>query len=116
MRGGAALAALLLAGAAIAPAPTLAQGQEGDPRAGRRLAAGVCSSCHGQNGIATLPGAPNLAGQNAAYVAAQLRAYRDKGRLQEQMNIVAEPLTDQQIGDLAAWYAAITITATIPGR
>ena len=40
MRQGAALAMLLLAGAFIAPA----QGQDGNPLAGRRLAAGICSS------------------------------------------------------------------------
>ena len=112
MRQGAALAMLLLAGASIAPA----QGQDGNPLAGRRLAAGICSSCHGRDGIATLPEAPNLAGQNPGYVAAQLRAYRDNKRQNEQMNIVAQELTDQQIADLAAWYAAIEITATIPGR
>ncbi|MCR0983415.1 c-type cytochrome [Roseomonas populi] len=114
MRRGAVLAVLLLAGAATVPAH--AQGQEGNPRAGRRLAAGVCSSCHGQDGIATLPEAPNLAGQNAAYVAAQLRAYRARERENEQMNIVARELTDGQIADLAAWYAAIEVTATVPGR
>lgn len=112
MRRGAALAMLFLAGAATAPAGA----QDGDPRTGRRLAAGICSSCHGRDGIATLPEAPNLAGQNPAYVAAQLRAYRDKTRQNEQMTIVAQELTDQQIADLAAWYAAIEITATIPGR
>jgi len=112
MRRGAALAMLLLAGAATGPA----RAQEGDPRAGRRLAAGICSSCHGRDGIATLPEAPNLAGQNPAYVAAQLRAYRENKRQNEQMNIVARELTEQQITDLAAWYAAIEVTATIPGR
>ncbi|TPG59723.1 cytochrome c [Roseomonas nepalensis] len=112
MRRAAALAVLLLAGAATAPA----RAQDGDARSGRRLAAGICSSCHGRDGIATLPEAPNLAGQNPAYVVAQLRAYRDKTRQNEQMTIVAQELTDQQIADLAAWYAAIEVTATIPGR
>ena len=63
-----------------------------------------------------LPDAPNLAGQNAAYSAAQLRQYRSGERRHELMTVVSQELTDAQIADLAAWYAAIEVTATVPGR
>jgi cytochrome c553 len=105
-------AAALMLGAA---ASALAQG-DGDARAGRRLAGGMCAACHGNNGIAVQPDAPNLAGQNALYTAAQLRAYRDGSRGHEQMAVVARTLSDAQIADLAAWYAAIAIEVTLPAR
>jgi len=114
-----ALLALCLAGALAAPAAAQGAGQgapEGDARAGRRLAGGNCAACHGNDGIAVLPEAPNLAGQVPAYVAAQLRAYRDGSRKHEQMTVVSQGLTDPQIADLAAWYAAITVDVSVPGR
>ena len=111
-------AAFLLAALVALAAPTGAAAQDtaGDARAGRRLAGGNCAACHGNDGIAVLPEAPSLAGQSAGYVAAQLRQYRSGERRNEQMTLVAAPLTDAQIGDLAAWYASIQVEATIPGR
>lgn len=118
MSGGARLAGLLLAGALAAPAGALAQDVQpgGDARAGRRLAGGQCAACHGNDGIAVQADAPNLAGQSPIYLAAQLRLYRAGKRENEQMNVVAEGLSDAQIADLAAWYAAIRVEATVPGR
>lgn len=121
MRGrhAAALAAALLAvagAAGVAPAQQQEQGPAGDPRAGRRLAGGQCAACHGNDGIAVLPEAPNLAGQKAGYTAAQLQHYRSGERKHELMTVVSQGLTDQQIADLAAWYAAIEVEATVPGR
>ena len=112
-RGSAAVAAalLLLAGGAMAQ-----EGPGGDARAGRRLAGARCAVCHGNNGIAQQPDAPNLAGQNPAYVVAQLGHFRSGERKHEQMNVVAQELSDAQVADLAAWYAAIQVEATVPGR
>lgn len=104
--------ALLLAAGVVAPAFA----QEGDPRAGRRLAGARCAVCHGNDGIARQPDAANLAGQTAIYVTNQLNAFRSGERKNEQMNIIAQELTDAQIRDLAAWYAAIQIEVTVPGR
>jgi cytochrome c553 len=84
-----------------------------DPQAGRAKAA-ACAVCHGQAGISTLPNAPHLAGQPALYVEEQLRNYRSGARRHEQMNVVAKPLSDADIGELAAWYASIRIQATPP--
>ena len=48
----------------------------GDVAAGKVKAA-VCAACHGANGIAMMPGYPNLAGQNEAYLVSAMKAYRD---------------------------------------
>jgi cytochrome c553 len=84
-----------------------------DPKAGRAKAA-ACAVCHGQAGIATVPNAPHLAGQPAIYVEEQLKNYRSGGRRHEVMNVVAKPLSDADIDDLAARYASIRIAATPP--
>jgi cytochrome c553 len=85
----------------------------GDPQAGRAKAA-ACAVCHGPAGLSTLPNAPNLAGQPAVYVEEQLRSFRSGRRRHEVMNVVAKPLSDADIADLAAWFAAIRVEATPP--
>ncbi|PRX38264.1 Cytochrome c553 [Meinhardsimonia xiamenensis] len=84
-----------------------------DIRAGRDKAR-MCTPCHGPLGIAVAPDAPNLAGENAAYIAEQLRAFRDGRRAHHQMSIIASGLSDQDIADLAAWFEAIEVTAKAP--
>lgn len=85
----------------------------GDPQAGRAKAE-ACAVCHGPAGLSTLPNAPHLAGQPAIYVEQQLRNFRSGARRHEVMNVVAKPLTDADIGDLAAWFEAIKVVATPP--
>jgi len=79
-----------------------------DVAAGRKKAL-ACQTCHGLDGIAKLPDAPNLAGQPATYLARELRAYRSGARRSEVMAVAAKPLSDADIADLAAYYAAIQI-------
>ena len=86
--------------------------QARDAVGGQKLA-GMCATCHGQNGLSTLPNAPHLAGQPAIYVAEQLKSYRNGSRKSEVMAVIAKPLTDEQIDDLAAWYASIQISVTV---
>jgi cytochrome c553 len=85
--------------------------QARDPVAGKAKA-GMCTTCHGPLGMSQLPNAPNLAGQPAIYTAEQLKAYRSGKRGNEVMAVIAKPLTDQEIDDLAAWYASIQVTVT----
>ena len=85
--------------------------QARDPVAGKAKA-GMCATCHGPLGISQLPNAPHLAGQPAIYVAEQLKAYRSGKRTNEVMGVIAKPLSDQDIDDLAAWYASIQLTVT----
>ncbi|MDQ6437624.1 cytochrome c [Mesorhizobium sp. LHD-90] len=85
-----------------------------DMAAGRTLAGQRCQTCHGLDGIAKMPIAPHLAGESAMYLQTQLKAFRSGARQHEMMTIVAKDLSDKQVADLAAWYEAITITATMP--
>lgn len=87
--------------------------QAADPANGRKLAR-QCQTCHGLDGIAKIPIAPHLAGESQIYLERQLKAFRSGERQHEMMTVVAKDLTDQQISDLAAWYASIKITATMP--
>lgn len=98
---------------ALAAALTVGDARAADIAAGRTKAQ-ACAVCHGVNGISIQPDAPNLAGQPAIYLAAQLRAYRDGGRKHEVMSLMAKPLGDQEIENLAAWFASIRIEAHAP--
>jgi cytochrome c553 len=84
-----------------------------DAKAGRTKAA-ACVPCHGENGLSIQPNAPHLAGQPAMYIADQLRQFRAGKRPSEVMGVIAKPLTDTQIDDLAAWYASIRLEARPP--
>lgn len=72
--------------------------------------AAVCVACHGVNGNSTNPEWPNLAGQNAVYVAQQLRLFRAGVRNNPVMMPMAQPLSDDDIADLAAYFASQTPT------
>lgn len=84
-----------------------------DAEAGRRLAV-QCQTCHGIDGIAKIPIAPNLAGESAIYLETQLKAFRSGKRVNEMMSVVTANLTDDQISDLAAWYSSIRVTVELP--
>ncbi len=84
-----------------------------DAAAGKAKAA-ACSGCHGAIGVSAMPGTPNLAGQPEEYLAAQLRAYKSGARKHEVMSLMAQPLTDAEISNLAAWYASVRIEAKAP--
>ena len=79
-----------------------------------RQKAGACVACHGEDGISVQPNVPHLAGQPEIYVAEQLRLYRSGRRANEVMAVIAKPLSDADIDDLAAWFAAIKVEATAP--
>ena len=81
---------------------------------GRAKADVACALCHGPTGQATLPNAPNLAGQQAIYLNEQLRNYRSGKRQNEVMNMIAKPLTDADISHLAAWFSAVKVTVEAP--
>jgi cytochrome c553 len=85
-----------------------------DVMAGRAKAETVCAICHGPRGIAALPNAPNLAGQQALYMSEQLRNYRSGKRQNEVMNMIAKTLTDTDIVQLSAWFSAIKVTVEEP--
>lgn len=97
---------------AIAAFATSAQA-EGDPAAGKKKSMS-CAACHGANGMAVLPNAGNLAGQPIQYLKKALHDFKTGARKQENMTVVAQSLSDQDIEDLAAYYAAFQVTVTPP--
>lgn len=70
----------------------------------------LCRNCHGEDGVAVLPGAANLAGQQKEYLIGQLRAFRAGTRQNPQMSVVAKTLTDEDIEELSDWYSSIKVT------
>jgi len=90
------------------------QGFADDLSPGQKKADAACALCHGPFGIATLPNAPNLAGQQAIYLNEQLKNYRSGKRQNEVMNLIAKNLTDIEITQLSAWYSTIKVTAELP--
>src|SRR5690606_10957526 len=67
--------------------------------------AAVCVACHGPNGNSTNPEWPNTAGQNAVYIAEQLRLFRSGVRNNPLMMPIATGLSDEDINDLAVHFS-----------
>lgn len=65
-----------------------------------------CAACHGQDGNSVNPEWPSIAGQHASYIIDSLRAYQDGRRDNVLMTSQAQMLSEQDILDLAAFYAA----------
>ncbi len=69
----------------------------------------MCIGCHGIPGYrASFPEVyhvPKIAGQNAAYIIAALNAYASGARSHPTMDAIAKSLSEQDIADLAAYYA-----------
>lgn len=97
--------AVLAIGLAPASAADLARGKK---------VMGMCQTCHGKNGVATLLEAPNLAGQKESYLVKALTDYKTGARQNEQMAVVASGLEDADIANVAAYYASIPVTVGAP--
>lgn len=67
---------------------------------------GLCAACHGETGIAQMPGAPNLAGQRLDYLRNALAQYRDGRRDVAVMRAAIGPVSDAELDALARWYSA----------
>lgn len=74
---------------------------------GGRVAEQSCARCHGANGVSATKGVPHLAGQRAAYLDLQLRAYRESPRVQGAMTGVVKYLSDDALVKVAAYYASL---------
>ena len=94
--------------AAICPAHAA-----GDAAAGK-IKAAQCQTCHGMDGLSKLPEAPNLAGQNPAYLVRALGDYKSGARKNEMMSLIIGQLTPADIADLSAYYSSIKITVEAP--
>lgn len=71
-----------------------------------------CTGCHGANGIAVVPDAPNLAGETAIYIDTQLKAFRLGKRKHEIMSVIAADLDDARMRELGNWFEAMKLTIT----
>ncbi len=77
----------------------------GDMAAGKSKSAS-CGACHGPDGNSTNPTWPKLAGQHAAYVVKQLKAFKSGERKDPLMSPMAAGLSEKDMQDVAAYYAA----------
>jgi len=77
----------------------------GDAAAGEEKAA-TCAACHGADGVSQIPTNPILAGQYPSYLEHALKSYRSGARQSAIMAGFASQLSDQDIADLAAWFAS----------
>lgn len=98
------MAAIVLVAAAGAVHPA-----EGNPAAGKEKKS-TCAGCHGIPGYKTafpaVYSVPKLGGQHARYLASALQAYKSGERTHPSMRAIAATLSDQDIADLAAYYAS----------
>jgi cytochrome c553 len=74
---------------------------------GKRLASTSCAGCHGADGINTNPGVPNLAGQRAAYLYIEMKAYQSGTRGDSAMNNAVKFLSDDAMIKVAAYFASL---------
>lgn len=77
----------------------------GDPAAGKEKAQ-ACAACHGTEGNSENPTFPHLAGQYESYLLHALRQYKNGTRTNPIMVGIAKPLADQDMEDLAAFFAS----------
>lgn len=76
----------------------------GDAAKGKELSA-TCAACHGADGNSFNPEWPKLAGQHADYIVKQLKEFKEGTRKNATMAPMAAPLSDQDMEDLAAYFA-----------
>lgn len=94
---------LVLTGALIVSSAAHA----GDAKRGEELSA-TCAACHAADGNSTVETNPILAGQYESYLVQALKSYRNGTRKNAIMSGFATALSDQDIADLAAWFASQT--------
>ncbi len=98
-------ASLLLAGISASQA----QQVSGDIEAGK-VRSYTCSGCHGipdYNNVYPTYRVPKVAGQNYLYLVNALQAYKDGTRTHSTMNIQAKSMTDEDIANVAAYFASL---------
>ncbi|MEM0955594.1 MAG: c-type cytochrome [Pseudomonadota bacterium] len=84
--------------------------QAGDPEAGKALTV-VCAGCHGQDGNSLVPNFPKLAGLNEKYLIKQINDIKHKRRPIAAMVGQVDYMTDEQIADIAAYYASLPMSS-----
>jgi cytochrome c553 len=93
-------AAAAAAGAAFAAGPSVEKGAQ---------ISAQCAACHGSDGLSVDTSIPNLAGQHYAYLVEQTNAFKQRSRINPIMNQMVQSLSQEQIEDIAAYYASVPI-------
>jgi cytochrome c553 len=92
------LAITLLGAAGTVPAADIAAG---------KAKATICAACHGPEGISLNDLWPNLAGQKEGYLVKQIKAFKAGDRVDPTMAPMVNPLTDEDIENLAAYFSSL---------
>ena len=71
----------------------------------------TCTACHGPEGNSVTALWPNIAGQNAPYLVAQLTAFKDGSRVDPLMSSQAMLVSEQDIADLAVYFESLPAAA-----
>lgn len=98
----------LQAGVALAAEQSVA----GSAERGQAKAA-PCVACHGVNGNSVNPEWPNLAGQHESYIKRQLAAFKNGSRQNPLMTPMAQPLSDEDMADLGAFFSSQALTGNL---
>ena len=99
---------------AVAAALTLASQAAAEPALGKAKVQAVCAVCHGVDGIGKNPDVLNLAGESPQYVQKQLKAFRSGAQEHDQMSIIAKDLSDNDIANVADWFASLKFSVRLP--
>lgn len=100
----------MLAAMLLAPQANAESLVDGSIEAGKARAI-TCTACHGVNGNSQNPAWPNIAGQNAAYTVAQLKAFKSGDRKDPLMAPQAMMLSDADMANLAVYYESLPAPA-----
>lgn len=85
--------------------PDASEPYSGDPVVGKKKAS-ACGSCHGEDGNSDNAMFPKLAGQYSSYIVKALKNYKTGARKNAMMNGMAETLSEEDMEDIAAFYAS----------
>ena len=113
MRSGVFVAAIVCSGVVSTSAMAQEPSAAGNAQKGKQLSY-TCLGCHGVDGYKNAYpnySVPKLEGQHAEYIAAALKEYRDGDRAHLTMHSQASSLTDQDVADVAAYFAGKPLTA-----
>jgi cytochrome c553 len=111
---GLAVAAIACGSLASTRAPAQDQPLQGNPQRGKAISY-TCLGCHGIEGYKNAYpnySVPKLEGQHAEYLAAALQGYRGGDRSHLTMHSQASTLSDQDIADIAAYFAGKPLVST----
>ncbi|MGP1677237.1 MAG: c-type cytochrome [Burkholderiales bacterium] len=94
----------------VEPAPPTVSGSAKagaakDPVSAGKAAAAGCSGCHGDAGISSTAGMPNLVGLDPKYLVASVKAYKSGQRKHDMMKTLVSAVTDAELDNIALFYA-----------